>query len=466
MKFPKVITVACEKGGVGKTTIATNLAVYLKAMREDMPVTIFSFDNHFTVDRMFSLERKTPENSVEGIFDGKSIMNLVLLGQYGVNFIPSSRSLDFTSDDYDLLSVKLCESALQGVVIIDTRPTLDFFTKSALLASDIIIVPIKDLPSINNIKGLIDFCEATNNPVPGLKLVPSIVDGMVKFRNNTITMDEFLRSVAIERGYELFDTSIPKSPKVESLGTNLTFQTYPIINYAKNTLVHKNFSLFTKEILAMMDDIAEPKALNIYRARLFDSPDVENKRYRQLMENVIPYCPLCSEEILSKSLNVKPDMLYFESGNHKKGFLDVGCFINDVIGEFVMDVSDFDRFREIIIKEIDEDALLCINVVKIVPDDPADRIIISLYDENGDPIISAMTKVPFESKLSGIFSLIMENTPIGPSPCFVKFGDSFFPDGTLLAGNYRRFTQLKDKIVSSTTQSDRLPVTTPVTGTD
>ncbi|NIP49193.1 MAG: ParA family protein, partial [Gammaproteobacteria bacterium] len=45
MNRPFVITVASEKGGVGKTTIATNLAVYLKALREDLPVTIASFDN-------------------------------------------------------------------------------------------------------------------------------------------------------------------------------------------------------------------------------------------------------------------------------------------------------------------------------------------------------------------------------------------------------------------------------------
>ncbi len=52
---PFVITIASEKGGVGKTTLATNLAVYLKALAEDLPVTIVSFDNHFSVDNMFAI---------------------------------------------------------------------------------------------------------------------------------------------------------------------------------------------------------------------------------------------------------------------------------------------------------------------------------------------------------------------------------------------------------------------------
>ncbi|MDD2338039.1 MAG: P-loop NTPase, partial [Geobacteraceae bacterium] len=55
-KYPYVITISSEKGGVGKTTLAINLAIYLKALSEDLPVSVVSLDNHFTVDKMFSIK--------------------------------------------------------------------------------------------------------------------------------------------------------------------------------------------------------------------------------------------------------------------------------------------------------------------------------------------------------------------------------------------------------------------------
>jgi cellulose biosynthesis protein BcsQ len=88
-----IITIASEKGGVGKTTLATNLAVYLKGLAEDLPVTLFSFDNHFTVDQMFRLSKTIGNQHVGQLFSGSDPVSLLTDGQYGVNYIPSSRNL-------------------------------------------------------------------------------------------------------------------------------------------------------------------------------------------------------------------------------------------------------------------------------------------------------------------------------------------------------------------------------------
>ena len=105
MQTPYIVTVSSEKGGVGKTTLATNLAIYLKALHEDLPVTLFSFDNHFSVDRMFRIGKGRSSVDVRGLFQGVPAEQLVETGEYGVQFIASSEHLNQLRRDLEDPSV-------------------------------------------------------------------------------------------------------------------------------------------------------------------------------------------------------------------------------------------------------------------------------------------------------------------------------------------------------------------------
>ena len=161
MSRPYVVVVSSEKGGVGKTTLATNLAIYLKALHEDLPVTLCSFDNHFSVDQMFRINKRTNgKGDVVSLFNGGRPDHLVETGEFGVQFIPSNNDLASTHqnlDGPDILARKLSESDLSGILIIDTRPVLDIFTQNALFCADRVIVPVKDAPSLENCKHLYHF---------------------------------------------------------------------------------------------------------------------------------------------------------------------------------------------------------------------------------------------------------------------------------------------------------------------
>ncbi|AMV72959.1 hypothetical protein JCM30471_36030 [Desulfuromonas carbonis] len=244
---PYVVVVASEKGGVGKTTLATNLAVYLKALHEDLPVTIASFDNHFSVDNMFAIAGRSG-GSVDGLFRGQLPEELATLGEYGVAFLSSARRLAPVGDDPGQLRRLFSRSRLSGVLILDTRPILDLVSHNALLAADLVLTPVKDRASLVNAAALQALLADSDSGPGRLWLVPSLIDGRLRLRDN-LGMHEFLVWGARERGYQVAPTAIAKSPKVESLASGLSSRIYPVLTHARGTQVHGQFKLLAEFVI-------------------------------------------------------------------------------------------------------------------------------------------------------------------------------------------------------------------------
>lgn len=269
---PFVVTVASEKGGVGKTTLSTNLAVYLKALREDLPVTIASFDNHFTVDSMFAIGGRRG-GSVASLFSGASPRELSQLGEYGVQFLASDHGLVPPDDDPFHLSTVLAGDPLPGILVLDTRPVLDYFTRNALLAADLVIVPVKDRPSLMNAASLHRILREEGRGEERLWILPSLVDRRLRLRGE-MGMAEFLASSARERGYRVIDVAVTKSPRVEGLTTGFSSRVHPVITHASDTAVHRQFRQIAEFVLARREESAKdggealPSARRSRRGRL------------------------------------------------------------------------------------------------------------------------------------------------------------------------------------------------------
>lgn len=282
--FPFVVAVVSEKGGVGKTTIATNLAVYLKGLREDLPVAIASFDNHFSVDNMFAIGRHKGR-SVSSLFDGVPAAQLMQMGEYGVEFMASDRLLEPAGDDLTHLRRALSGSGLSGILVLDTRPILDYFTKSALLAADLVLVPVKDRASLVNVASICKTMEAIGGDTDRMWLIPSLIDRRLRLRGN-LPIDRFLAASAAERGYQVVDTYIAKSPKVEGLATNLASRIYPVLTHARSTLVHSQFRTLASFVL----NAFEGADRLVSQAGLAAAGDNAGS----LIGRLSPECPVCA----------------------------------------------------------------------------------------------------------------------------------------------------------------------------
>ena len=362
MARPYVITISSEKGGVGKTTLATNLAIYLKGLAEDLPVTLFSFDNHFTIDQMFQLGKQSSQAHVGQIFTGTSLEKLTSAGQYGVQFIPSSRQLFELQQQVkgvEQLAEKLSSSQLGGIVIIDTSPIIDIFTRNALFAADRVIVPIKDAASLENCRNLADFLQQQERPKSILRLLPCIVDSRIHFDGPFRNSYQLLKAYAINRGYKCFEGYIAKSPKVESLSTNPAGKLYSVITHARKTDVHLQFMHLARQVYldyldkgpSWMNDVAKQMA-----GRQTTLEHERRERYSRLHKSC-----LCCDKPLPDD-QPWPGAYFLESCKGEiAGYVEEHCFLDlivqDCFGEHGAKGLE-DSLRQLLIETADHSFIL------------------------------------------------------------------------------------------------------------
>lgn len=217
----RTIVVANQKGGVGKTTTAVNLAVGLGVAGH----RTLLIDMDPQANATYALVGEHPRQSVYDLLVNKQPLSAILRPdvQPLVDLLPST--IDLAGAEVELLTVVGGQSALAGrlkrekglpyaYAVIDAPPSLGLLTINALAAADEVLIPVST--SVFGMIGIVQL-ENTIDLVRGNLNRESLKIGGVlcTMHDRTNVANDVLGAVRERFGDLVFKTVIPKNVKVE-----------------------------------------------------------------------------------------------------------------------------------------------------------------------------------------------------------------------------------------------------------
>jgi cellulose biosynthesis protein BcsQ len=269
-----VVTISSNKGGVGKTTLATNLAVYVRAVREDLPVLLVGLDDQKTLDRMFALREPQPgDGNLKHAWAERCLTRTIQLGEYGVHFVPSPPDvamLKARAEDRHTLSRILERTEWPGLVILDTKSDLEALTVNAYCAADRILLPVADWASLEEAAKIYRLLDRTGIDVRRARVVFMLVDRRTRLESSDQHLFRKLLGEVQDRGWPYYKTYLSRSPRVEMLNSG-TGRPLSILHHAKGTAVYAQMRELCFEVL---DDLGLSDRLPaLARVRQPEEPD-------------------------------------------------------------------------------------------------------------------------------------------------------------------------------------------------
>jgi len=221
MRRARIVAVANQKGGVGKTTTAINLATALAAAGHR--ILVIDLDAQGNASTGLGIERKARALTSYELILGEAELESTMLSTDvpRLSIIPASpdlagADLEFTTRERrEFLLSRAIRSRVGDFdeVLVDCPPSLNLLTINALVAADSVLVPLQcEFYALEGLSQLVRTIERVQRALnPRLEL-QGVVLTMYDQRNNLC--DLVAADVRSHLGAKVFDTMIPRNVRI------------------------------------------------------------------------------------------------------------------------------------------------------------------------------------------------------------------------------------------------------------
>lgn len=256
-RIPRILSIANQKGGVGKTTTAVNLATALSAIGKK--VLLVDLDPQGNASTGLGIKRAGLRTSTYDIIFGDATVEETIKQTKvpGLDVLPSS--IHLSGAEIELVSASRREYRLQeslrkamnyDYVIIDCPPSLSLLTLNALVASDSIVVPLQcefyALEGLSHLVKTIERVQKTFNPRLDIH---GVVLTMFDKRNNLSGM--VAQDVRKYFGDKVYKSVIPRNVRLSEAPS----YGLPAIIYDMNCPGAKAYISLAKEVIKREKEI-------------------------------------------------------------------------------------------------------------------------------------------------------------------------------------------------------------------
>ncbi len=222
---PRVLAIANQKGGVGKTTTAINLGTALAAIGEQ--VLIVDLDPQGNASTGLGIDRRSRRFSTYDVLIGSATLRDAVLPTAVPRLSIASSTLDLSGLELELGQARDRAFRLRGAfgplnsgrpsdftyVLVDCPPSLNLLTVNAMAAANAILVPLQcEFFALEGLSQLIKTVEQVKETLNPELTIHGIVLTMHDARNNL--SNQVVADVREFMGRKVYDTVIPRNVRV------------------------------------------------------------------------------------------------------------------------------------------------------------------------------------------------------------------------------------------------------------